>query len=204
MPFLWDAVEKGSCHKSIWFQCPLRSSVYPPPLAGLSTSVLWRSCNALMKAKPLNYLWWWLWTLDTKKKQNKLEETFPVVSVFHFLIYIDCNKAVLDYMLSYYLLSKYFLQCPAIPSWLCHPNGDAPVNHVAEISYVDAHLLTMCFLSLHRLKLITIATELCWSTPGWPRDSSWPELLYFLKKQRKVKQNLLRILQSSTDKFAFR
>lgn len=54
--------------------------------------------------------------LDAKKKQNKLEAASSLVSVFHFLIYIDCDKEVLDYMLSYYLLSEYFLRCPAIPS----------------------------------------------------------------------------------------
>ncbi|KAJ7402487.1 hypothetical protein BTVI_85842 [Pitangus sulphuratus] len=103
---------------------------------------------------------------DTKKKQNKLEEVCPLLSISRFLIYIDCDKEVLDYMLSYYLLSKYFLQCPATPSWLCHRNGDALVNYVTEISYIDAYLLAIHSLPLYRLKLITAATELLWSTPG--------------------------------------
>lgn len=38
--------------------------------------------------------------LDTQKKQNKLEEASPLVSIFHFLIYTDCDKEVLGYMLS--------------------------------------------------------------------------------------------------------
>lgn len=140
-----------------------------------------------MKVKPLNYFRWCLWMLKTKKKQNKLGEASPLVSVFHFLIYIDCDKEVLDYMLSYYLLSKYFLQCPAIPSWLCHRNGDALVNHITEISYVDAYLLTICFLSLHRLKLITTVTELFWSTPGWPEGFFLTWTIVFFEKAKKNK-----------------
>lgn len=139
-----------------------------------------------MKPKSSNYFWWWLWISDTKKKQNKLEEAFSLLSVFHSLIYIDCGREVLDYMLSYYLLSEYFLQCPAIPSWLCHHSGNALVNYKTEISHVDAYL-TILFLSLSRPKLITTATGLFWSTPGWPKGFLWMWATVFFEKVKKGK-----------------